>query len=389
MANENFDAKALFLKYYIDTKSKNTAKSYKIGLQRFEKWFGKTANEILEERRADLESKDFMRMRRFNDLLEKFGKDMQQKENLSINTTRTLSIGVIQFFAYFGVPIKVSFKSIITKKTYIPDIADFRRMFNIADLKGKVIISLGLDLAWRISDFITLKKSDIPDLSLECPIQIEKTTFKEKELSSTFISCETVDLLKEYMPTLREENEYLFPTRCNGNHLDDEKINGIIQALAEKINMKIPNGKHFSFHAFRKRFLSTATNLGIDTEVKDLLVGKAIDQSHMTYYGDLKLRNAFIEIRVKALALTATPQVDSEQTEKLRELVNALEYSEQRFTNVETANEVLRKRLDNVTKEMEQMYKKIKEDIILSLQSAPKIDWEDVKKHPEKYQNKY
>jgi integrase len=354
LANETFDAKALFLKYYIDTKSKNTAKSYKIGLQRFEKWYGKTANDILEERRADLESKDFMRIRRFNDLLEKFGKDMQQKENLSINTTRTLSIGVIQFFAYFGVPIKVSFKSIITKKTYIPDIADFRRMFKIADLKGKVIISLGLDLAWRISDFIALKKSDIPDLSLECPIQIEKTTFKEKELSSTFISCETVDLLKEYMTTLREDNEYLFPTRCNGNHLDDEKINGVIQALAEKINMKIPNGKHFSFHAFRKRFLSTATNLGIDTEVKDLLVGKAVDQSHMTYYGDLKLRNAFTEIRVKALALISTSQVNVEQTQ-LTKLKDALVYSQERITKVETTNDVLRKELEVLTKNFEDL----------------------------------
>jgi hypothetical protein len=49
LTEEKFDAKTLFLKYYADTKSKNTAKSYKIGLQRFEKWLGKTANELLEE----------------------------------------------------------------------------------------------------------------------------------------------------------------------------------------------------------------------------------------------------------------------------------------------------------------------------------------------------
>jgi integrase len=351
------DAKATFLEYIRTHKSKGTTKSYRIGIERFEKWYGKTLDQILEERRQDLASQDPMKLRRFNDLLEEFGKAMIDKERLSINTVRTLSIGVIQFFAYWCVPIKVSFKSVITKKTYIPEVSEFRRMFNCADLRSKVIISLGLDLAWRIGDFIELRKSDIPDLEQECPIQIEKTTFKEKELSSTFISCETIQLLKEYMPKLPQDNEFLFPNRNNG-HLDDEKVNEIIQDLAQKISMKIPNGKHFSWHSFRKRFLSTATNLGTDTEVKDLLVGKAIDPSHMTYYGDLKLKDAFTEIRSKALSLTATPQSNGNHA-KVEALENALIEDERKITTLETTNETLRKKIQELEGKNNSMEKEV------------------------------
>jgi hypothetical protein len=211
-------------------------------------------------------------------------------------------VAVVQFFSFCGEPIRLGLKTERTQKSYIPQIEEFQRMYAIADLRGKLILSLGLDLAWRVNDFLELKKSDIPDLTQECPIPIQKSTAKETEISCTFISCESVALLKEYMPNLSSDNEYLFPNTAKG-HSEDFLINNIIQDLAAKIHMNIPKGKHFSFHCFRKRFLSTATSLGIDEETKCMLVGKAIDASHEVYYGDAKLINAFVTIRVNNLPL--------------------------------------------------------------------------------------
>jgi integrase len=302
----NQDVEKPFLEYYRKSKSPNTAKSYAIGLNKFCKWIGKTPTEILIEHKSNLASSDVLRGRYYHDKVEEFVKVLQQ-QGLGVNTARTNSIGVCQFFRYYSVPIGASFKTVVTKKTIIPDISEFRRMYNIADLRGKLIYSLGLDLAWRIDDFINLKKSDIPDLNQECPIQIEKLTAKEKELSSTFISCESVALLKEWMPSLPEDNEYLFPNRNHG-HIDTDVVYDYLHDLSKRIGMKIPQGKHFSFHSFRKRFLSTATTLGIDRDVKDLLVGKSVGQSHETYYGDAKLKDAFVKIRMVALSLTQTEQ---------------------------------------------------------------------------------
>lgn len=224
------------------------------------------------------------------------------KNGLSINSAKLYVSSITSFFAYCGESIKVEgIKAEKKQVTYIPTIEELRRMYTIADLRGKVILSLGLDLGWRVGDFITIKKADIPDLNGECPLPIQKTTQKESELSCTFISCETVALLKEYMPNLPTDNEYLFPNRTGG-FVEDFLVNGIIQDLATKIHMNIPKGKKFSFHAFRKRVLSTAVTLGIDDEVRCLLVGKAIDASHEVYYGDAKLQDAFLRIR-KELSL--------------------------------------------------------------------------------------
>lgn len=77
-------------------------------------------------------------------------------------------------------------------KTYIPKIEEFRAMFNIADLRERVILSMGLDLAWRVGDFIKLKVEDLPDLDQETPIALQKITEKENEISATFLSSETV-----------------------------------------------------------------------------------------------------------------------------------------------------------------------------------------------------
>jgi integrase len=323
------DFKAMFIQHYLDSKSKNTARLYKSGLERFEKWYGKTAQEIYEEHRANKATGNPMLVRHFQDVLAKWNKYLIEEEHLSINSARSNCVAVVQYFSFVGEPIRLGLKTERTQKTYIPQIDEFQRMYAIADLRGKLILSLGLDLAWRVNDFLSLKKSDIPDLNQECPIPIQKTTQKETEISCTFISCESVALLKEYMPNLPTDNEYLFPNTSKG-HAEDSIINSIIQDLATKIQMPIPKGKRFTFHAFRKRFLSTAMSLGIQEETMYLLVGKSIDKSHEVYFGDVKLKNAFVTVRVNNLPLIKNGNGNgrvtklSEEVTKLQAEIDAL-----------------------------------------------------------------
>jgi len=318
-----------FLNYYKTAKAKATYKSYKRGLELFEDWYGKDADAILKERKQDVASGDITKIRRFSRELEKFHKWMLE-QGYSINSARVNTLGLMQFFRYYGMPITdVSFKTVPTTKTFIPSVEQLRKMYAIADLRERVILSLGLDLAWRISDFITLEKQDIPDLSRKAPIPIEKITRKESVISSTFISSETVELLKAYLPTLPKENPYLFPSNRN-KHLDDESVNKILKKLARKAKIKIPQNKRFTFHSLRKRFLSTCYNLGIDSEIAKLMVGKSIGQSMETYLADVKLRDAFIRVREEALRLSETKakseiELKDKQIAKLNERIKQLE----------------------------------------------------------------
>ncbi len=84
----------------------------------------------------------------------------------------------------YGMPIVLppqskASKTTITTKTYIPKIEELRRIFQISDLRGRVILSMGLDPAWRMSDFLKLRKTYAPDLNQETPIKFEAITQKE------------------------------------------------------------------------------------------------------------------------------------------------------------------------------------------------------------------
>ncbi len=312
-------AKQRFLEYYKEARSKATYKSYKRGLVLFAEYYGKSCDIALKQRRKDVASEDYERNQRFVREIEKFHQWLL-KQGYSVNSSRTMTLGIMQLFRYYGVPIvlppqsKVS-RTVVSTRTYIPKIEQLRRMFQLSDLREKVILSLGLDLAWRISDFIQIKREDLPDLNQKPPIPFEVITGKEQVISSTFISSETVELLKVYFPTLSKTNPYLFPS--NGKrHLKDEAINGILKKLAVKAKLKIPKRKRLTFHSLRKRFLSTAYTIGIDNEISKLLVGKSIGKAIETYLEDANLKQSFIKIRETSLNLTnGRFHMDSEDSE--------------------------------------------------------------------------
>ena len=302
------NSKERFYEYYQKAKAKNTLKSYKRGLELFLEYCGKDADTVLAERRADIQSENFEKVKHFDREVEAYYKwqitRTETREAYALTSARSNTLGVIQFFKYFGLSISPNIATPPpTTHSYIPKIEELRRIFNVSDLRMKTIISLGLDLSWRISDFMVLKVADLPSLDQPTPIPIEKITEKEKVLSSTFISKESVELLRAYLPTLNPKNEYLFQTNHQG-HLDNDSINYELHRVTEKAKVIIPKNKRFTFHSLRKRFLSTAYSIGIDHEISKLLVGKSIGQATETYLGDVKLKEAFIKVREEALSLS-------------------------------------------------------------------------------------
>lgn len=332
-----------FLDYYRNARSKATYKMYKRGIRLFEEYYQKSADKILEERKQDVLSDDFQRTRRFAREIEKFYNWLVEK-GYSENSARTNCQGIMQFFRFYGFPIALEPKSKVSRttvstKTWIPSIDDLRKMFNVADLRAKVILSLGLDVAWRVNDFLQIKKSDI-DLTKKPPIPIERITEKQKILSSTFVSSETVELLKAYIPTLPKDNDYLFPSKRRPKQpLDEESIYKILRKLARKAKVKIPENKRFTFHSLRKRFLSTCYSLGIDSEISKLLVGKSIGSSTETYLYDVKLQDAFKLVREQNLKLSngtikETIELKDKEIAELKKQITELQTALKTFVNL-------------------------------------------------------
>ncbi len=318
-----------FLNYVKETKSKNTWKEYRHGIEKFAEWFGKSPNEIMELRTEDWASTDLHQKKRFVREIEKFHKNLIEK-GYTINSARTMCLGLMQLFRFYEMPVTIQTgsdvsKTVVSTKDYVTTSEQNREMFKMADdLRSKIIISLGKDLGWRIGDFVKIKKEQLPNLEQEPPILFELITEKEDVLAKSFISAETVELLKQYLPTTPKENPYLFPSNSE-KFIDPDTINRTLKQLAEKSNIKIPQNKRLRFHAFRKRFLSTCANLSVDVNIAKILVGKDVESSMLAYLSEVEHRIAFLKVH-EVLRLTEMPmRKTKESTTELEERLDVVE----------------------------------------------------------------
>ena len=219
-------------------------------------------------------------------------------QTYSINSARTLCLGLMQLFRFYEMPVIIRSSSYVSKtvvstKDFVPNPNQYRTMFKVAkDFRSKLIISMSKDLGWRIGDFVEIIKDQLPDLEQDSPISFELITEKEDVIAKSFLSGETVELLKQYLPTTSNDNLYLFPSDCE-KHIDPDTVNRTLRRLAKKSNVKISRNKRLRFHAFRKRFLSTCGNLSIDVNIAKILVGKDVESSMLAYLSEIEHRKAF------------------------------------------------------------------------------------------------
>ena len=341
--------------------NKHTRKEYRYGIKKFCNWFGKTPAEILEIRKDDLtprqneniiEGKN--RAKRFEREIERFHAHLLE-QGYAINSARTSTLGIRQLFRYYEMPIqmrtgsKIS-KTVKTSKSFPLRIDHIRSMFNVADLRERVLLVLATDLALRISDFRNIKKTDLPDLNQEPPISFDVMTSKEDVVAHGFLSAETVELIKIYLKTIEDtENPYLFPS--NGKRpISEDRINSWLKKLAKKAGINI-HGKQLSFHCFRKMFLSASIDSGIGLTAGKKMCGKAIPKSDDTYLTTVQLRKKFIQLkRMLMIQHTLKP----ENKERLVKLETAITQLQKENVSNKTIAEVMTKRVTELESKLKE-----------------------------------
>jgi len=310
-----------------------TRKGYRFGLNKFVEWFSKPAEEILAMRQEDLTQKPRENLVEYKNRAARFEKEIERfhshllEEGYSINSARNMTLGIRQLFRYYQMPVvlrsgsRVS-QTVQTTKNFPLTIEHVRKMFQVANLKERTVLTLAVDTGLRISDFLKIRKKDLPPLDEEPPIGFTLLTQKEKIPAHCFLSQETVDLVKAYLPTLRKkDNVYLFSS--NGkSHISDEAISRMLKRLAEKAQLDL-NGKRLTFHCFRKMFLSASIDSGIGLTAGKKLCGKAIARSDDTYLTTVKLREKFMQLK-KFLTIKQSVKLESDKVEKLERAVSRL-----------------------------------------------------------------
>jgi site-specific recombinase XerD len=331
----------------------STRKGYRFGLKAFVEWYGKSAEELLATRQQDLTQKAGENIIEFKNRAARFEKEIEKfhsyliEKGYSINSARNMTLGIRQLFRYYQMPVtmrsgsKVS-QTVQTTKNFPLTIEHVRKMFEVANLKERTVLSVAVDTGLRISDFLAIKKTDLPPLDNEPPIAFTLLTQKEKITANCFLSQESVDLLKTYLPTLRNKNNVHLFSSNGKSHLSDEAISKMLNRLAEKAQINL-NAKSLSFHCFRKMFLSTSIDSGIGLTAGKKLCGKAIAKSDDTYLTTVKLKEKFSQLK-KFLTIKQTLKSEDQELEKLGSIVAklALELEQQKVITQSVTDENLK-----------------------------------------------
>jgi len=264
--------------------------------------------------------------KRFNRELEKFHRHLKN-EGYSQNSAVAYTEGLRQLFRFFDMDIK-NLPTEVTRKTttvkdYVPSVSEYRDMFNCGNILDRVIISTALDLGWRVGDFAKVRKDMLPNLEKEAPLAFDLVTQKEEVVSKSFLSSQTVNLLKTYLNTLPQHNPYLFPNG-NSGYLDPESIGKRLKVLAKKAKIIIPKGKRLRFHCFRKRFLSECANLKIDINTAKIMCGKSVSKDMLTYLSEVEHKKAFEEVhrRLRLTEVQAVTNAKDAEIEALKKQLN-------------------------------------------------------------------
>lgn len=340
----------------------NTKKEYRHGINKFCQWYGKSAKEILELRKEDLTQRpdeNLIEYRNratgFDRAIEKFHAHLLEHGS-TINTARNLTIGIRQLFRFYQMPIRIRTGSRVSKtvkstKNFPLTIEHVRAMFKVADLRERIILSMATDLGLRVGDFIGIKKADLPPLDQEPPIPFDLMTSKEDVVANGFLSNETADFLKAYLPTLEKKNgnPYIFPSN-GASHISDEWLNRLLQQLAENAKIDL-NSKSLTFHCFRKMFLSAAIDSGIGQTAGKKLCGKTIPQSDDTYLTTVHLKEKFIQLK-KFLTITEQPKPITNEIEPLR---NAISRLQEDLTLQKTVTESMARENADMRKQLERL----------------------------------
>ena len=298
--------------------TKNTRRLYKRGIDKFGEWYGKSVDEILEERKDDLTPRPKenlidakQRATHYEKLLEEFCSWLESEGYDKANTRYGYCKGLIQLFRYYSVNLTLRNNSPINQTN--AKIDDFplkpehvKKMFHVAkDLRSKLLVSIGNDLGWRINDVLSIKREELPNLDQEPPIEWLRMTQKENQVAKTCLSKATVILLKEYIFAFPTQNPYLFFN--NGGIIDDYVLNRRLKDLAEDAKIELGN-LSLSWHCFRKMIISTAKNLSIDPDIIKIMTGRAVEKSMLPYLNGIDVRIAFTKLQT-VLGITSLTEV--------------------------------------------------------------------------------
>lgn len=261
---------------WLNAQKRGTMYSYKYSWKFFLEFAGLIGDQLIQNRKAD---KDYAWERKTLEF-----KNWLIQRGLSDNSAVGATTAVRSFFAYFR--LDLSFKRTeraklaeATRKTedYRFSLEDLKKMYDVADLREKYVLTAGKSFGLRSSDFLKLKRGDLePYLERPVPISIgEITTQKERTKAYPFIDNDAKVIIKLMLQKMDREGT----TKPNDRVLtfsDEIQLSRVVKRLTEKAGIKTGN-KQVRFHNLRKFLIDRISRFMSESKWKQI-VGKKISE---------------------------------------------------------------------------------------------------------------
>jgi integrase len=259
---------------WLDSQKRSTKSIYGGKWVQFAEFTKMTGHEILASRKEDKDAFWEKKVLQFKTYL--------QEKGYAPYTTTTGVMAIRGFFGYYRLPLQ--YRRTESKRAgersrktedYRFTLDDLRKLYEIADLTEKYVITLGKSLGLRAGDFIRLTRGDLePYINHEAPISIGRyNTEKEGVYAYPFIDSDSQPIVKLMLEKMTREGR----TKASDKILkysDGIQLSRVIKRCVQKAGINV-GGKQVRFHNLRK-FLSDHLSSVMSESKWKQIVGKTV-----------------------------------------------------------------------------------------------------------------
>jgi site-specific recombinase XerD len=314
---------------------------YTANVQKYTTWLGNSPDLIIKDIKPIGNIPDPSRVQNHSGFLNDYLAQIQDdglKPGAVVNCIKSVKT----FYRVNGIKLELSepLSRRVTYKDRSPTAEELTKVQDIANLRGKVIISLLALGAFREGTLSKLKyrhvREDIENNRIPIHVHVEAEITKGKYGDyDTFLGAEAAQYLKIYIDQRRNGSRRTKPetltdesplirdeTKATPRSITPKQIRYVVHQLYVKANLVKQCEGHYDLrtHSIRKYFKTQFLALGVQPDYVDYFMGHVIDTYHdIQSIGIEKLRGVY-----SAAGLAIRPKTQISKLEQLKEMVRAL-----------------------------------------------------------------
>jgi len=314
---------------------------YTVKVRKYAAWLGYSPDLIIQDLKPVGNIPDPQRIQNHQGYLNDYLAELQD-DGLKPGTVNNCIKAVKTFYRVNGANIELteSLSRRVTYKDRAPKPEELAKLLDLADLRGKAIVSCLALGAFREETFTKLKyrhvREDIENNRTPIHVHVEAEITKGKYHDyDTFIGAEAAHYLKLYLDqrrkgTIKTPPEQLTDesplirneTRASPQDITSKQIRKHVHQLYLKAELiKKQNGRmdNLRVHSLRKYFKTQLLALGVQPDYVDYMMGHTVDTYHdIQSIGIDRLRNAYA-----SSGLAIRQKTNISKVEALKEIIRA------------------------------------------------------------------